>query len=564
MQRLPGGKRVPPSAIQFIANNGRARMTQMHPNLVGAPSMQAAFDQAYDATFEPALGEPAERGAGRTPGLTVDHGHTDSLRRISTDRFIHLRPFGHHALHQRKVAAPHRTLGQLVGQPCHRGFAFRHHHQAARVLVQAMNDARTRQCGLGPEAVKKSVQQRARPIPGSRMHHQTSPLVDNQQIPIFMDHLELDRLGGKCRVGLERLGLHQQGFDTDQSVPPAEHALIPADRAQFDPALQSRARELRQALREETVKPLACGARRRQFEQVCARFRRARLRRGCRRSEHTARRVCLGYNALMIRHLLQSARLLGLCVMLTVAGCGTLDQPDETVGWPPDRLYSEASRELERRSWGEAIKLLEKLESRYPFGRWAEQAQLQIAYAHYRNNERVLAIAALDRFMKLHPNHAAFDYALYMKGVVNFNEQEGLFAALGGQDLAERDLQGARDAFDAFRTLTTRFPNSKYAADAEARMVYLIDAMAAGELAVARYYFRRGAYVAAANRAQNIIRQFPTARPTEQALIMLADSYDKLGMPDLRDDTRRVLLNTFPKAATSAAPVQGSRWQFWR
>jgi outer membrane protein assembly factor BamD len=266
----------------------------------------------------------------------------------------------------------------------------------------------------------------------------------------------------------------------------------------------------------------------------------------------------------MIRHLLQTARLLGLCVMLTVAGCGTLDQPDETVGWPPDRLYSEASRELERRSWGEAIKLLEKLEARYPFGRWAEQAQLQIAYAHYRNNERVLAIAALDRFMKLHPNHAAFDYALYMKGVVNFNEQEGLFAALGGQDLAERDLQAARDAFDAFRTLTTRFPNSTYAADAQARMVYLIDAMAAGELAVARYYFRRGAYVAAANRAQNIIRQFPTARPTEQALVMLADSYDKLGMPELRDDTRRVLQNTFPKAANSAAPAQKSFWQFWR
>jgi outer membrane protein assembly factor BamD len=268
----------------------------------------------------------------------------------------------------------------------------------------------------------------------------------------------------------------------------------------------------------------------------------------------------------MNRHLVGTLRLIAVWLTLVLAGCGTLQEVDETVGWPPDRLYSEASREIERRSWGPAIKLLEKLEARYPFGRWAEQAQLQIAYAHYRNNERVLAVAALDRFIKLHPNHPTLDYALYMKGVVNFNEQEGLFAALGKQDLAERDLQAARDAFDAFRVLINRFPQSKYVADAEARMAYLIDSMAAGELAVARYYFRRGAFVAAANRAQGVVRQFPTARSTEQALMMLADSYDKLGLPELRDDTRRVLEKSFPNSAraSAAAPETGRWWQFWR
>ena len=151
-----------------------------------------------------------------------------------------------------------------------------------------------------------------------------------------------------------------------------------------------------------------------------------------------------------------------------------------------------------------------------------------------------------------------------MKGVVNFNEQEGLFAALGRQDLAERDLTAARDAFDSFRTLINRFPQSQYAADAQERMVYLVDAMASGELSVARYYFRRGAYVAAANRAQAIVRQFPSARSTEQALIMLADAYDKLGMPDLRDDTRRVLQKTFPQTASSAPAEPASWWRFWR
>ncbi len=250
---------------------------------------------------------------------------------------------------------------------------------------------------------------------------------------------------------------------------------------------------------------------------------------------------------------------------LTVSGCGTLDQADETVGWPPDKLYSEARKEIEGRNWTNAIKLLEKLESRYPFGRWAEQAQLQIAYSHYRNNERVLGVAALDRFLKLHPNHPALDYAFYLKGVINFNEQEGLFAALGGQDLSERDLQAARDSFDAFRILVTRFPDSRYAADARDRMAYLIDAMAKGEIAVARYYFRRGAYVAAANRAQGVIRQFPDAQATGEALFILAESYDKLGMPELRDDTRRVREKNFPGATDpSAASADRPWWKIWR
>lgn len=256
---------------------------------------------------------------------------------------------------------------------------------------------------------------------------------------------------------------------------------------------------------------------------------------------------------------------LACLLALLLTACGTLDQPDETIGWSPDKLYSEAQKDMQSRNWAAAIKLLEKLESRYPFGRWAEQAQLQIAYSHYRNSERVLGIAALDRFLKLHPNHPALDYAYYMKGVINFNEQEGLFAALGGQDLAERDLQAARDAFDAFRTVVTRFPQSRYAEDSRDRMVYLVDAMAKGELAVARYYLRRGAYVAAANRAQGVIRQFPDAKSTGDALVILAESYDKLGFPDLRDDTRRVIDKNFPAVSPTQSEQPNRKWyQLWR
>lgn len=415
--------------------------------------------------------------------------------------------------------------------------------------------------------MEQAVQQGAVPVTRTGMHDQAGVFVDHKDRIVVMGKTELNRFRRKRSLGLQRLHLHQQRFDSGQTVPASQHTLVPTDRSKLNPALEPRAGILRQRPRQEPIEALAMRPRGRQLVGAHGHIRGRQDLSGliclsC--SGHGRQRACVGYNAWMNRHILNAVRLLGVWLMLSLSGCGTFDQPDETVGWPPDKLYSEARKDLDRRSWPEAIKLLEKLESRYPFGRWAEQAQLQIAYAHYRNNERVLAIAALDRFIKLHPSHPALDYALYMKGVVNFNEQEGLFAALGRQDLAERDLTAARDAFDSFRALINRFPQSQYAADAQQRMVYLVDAMASGELSVARYYFRRGAYVAAANRAQAIVRQFPSARSTEQALIMLADAYDKLGMPDLRDDTRRVLQKTFPQAASSTPAEPASRWRFWR
>ena len=214
-----------------------------------------------------------------------------------------------------------------------------------------------------------------------------------------------------------------------------------------------------------------------------------------------------------------------------------------------------------------AVKLLEKLESRYPFGRWAQQAQIEIAWAHYKDGERELALSAIDRFLRLHPEHEALDYALYLKGLVNFNEQQGLMSWLGNQDLAERDLQAAREAFDTFKLLVTRFPESKYAADAHARMAYLVESMARGELRIARYYFMRGAYVAAANRAQDVVRKYEQTPAIEEALAILAHSYDKLGMTELRDDTLRVLERNFPGSRSMAAVLaveQRRWWQLWR
>lgn len=198
---------------------------------------------------------------------------------------------------------------------------------------------------------------------------------------------------------------------------------------------------------------------------------------------------------------------------LLLGGCGLLpEQIDETAGWNAQKLYSEAKTSMTEGAYDRAIQMFEKLEARYPYGRFAQQAQIEVAYAYYKQGEQALALAAADRFIKLHPNHPAVDYAYYLKGLVNFNEDLGLIAYLNTQDQTERDPKAAREAFDTFKELTTRFPKSKYTPDAIARMNYLVNALASLEVHVARYYFKRGAYIAAANRAQIALETYQIGR----------------------------------------------------
>lgn len=259
--------------------------------------------------------------------------------------------------------------------------------------------------------------------------------------------------------------------------------------------------------------------------------------------------------------------LAALAIAATLAACGGKDAADNTLGWSPEKLYAEGKDEMRSGRYDAAIKLFEKLESRYPFGRWAQQAQIETAYAHYKQSERVQALAATDRFLKLYPNHPALDYVYYLRGLINFNEQRGWLMQLGGQDLAERDLDAAREAFDAFREVVTRFPESKYAPDSEARMKYLVNSMASGEVQIARYYYLRNAYIAAVNRAQNVIRKYPQAPATEEALYLMMMSYEKLGLQDLRSDTERVFKKNFPDSALPKTGIGHSDrrwWQVWR
>jgi len=255
---------------------------------------------------------------------------------------------------------------------------------------------------------------------------------------------------------------------------------------------------------------------------------------------------------------------------LLLSGCGWLQslqggETDETAGWSAQRLYSEAKGAMNEGSWATAVKYFEKLEARYPFGRFAQQAQLEIAYAYYRDNEPASAVAACDRFIKLHPNHPNVDYAYYLKGVVNFYEDQNVLTQFAAQDPTERDPQSARESFAAFKELVTRYPDSKYSPDALARMKYLVNALAWHEVHVAQWYMKRGAYVAAANRASYAVKTYPEAPATEDALALMVRAYGNMGLDDLRDDTLRVLKTNFPNSPWLKGDVVRSDpwWRLW-
>ncbi len=248
------------------------------------------------------------------------------------------------------------------------------------------------------------------------------------------------------------------------------------------------------------------------------------------------------------------------------AGCGLLPEvKDETVGWSANKLYAEAKEALNGGSYDKAVKYFEKLESRYPYGRYAQQAQIEIAYAYWKGQEPVSAIAACDRFIKLYPNHDHLDYVYYLKGLITFNEDLGLLGTVSRQDMTERDPKGARESFEAFKELVTRFPDSKYTPDAILRMKYLVNALATLEVHVARYYMRRGAYLAAANRAQYAVKNYAQAPATEEALFIMVKAYDQLGMNELRDDAERVMRKNYPNSEFYVRGLERKEpwWKLW-
>ncbi len=259
-----------------------------------------------------------------------------------------------------------------------------------------------------------------------------------------------------------------------------------------------------------------------------------------------------------------SALYLGLAFL--IVGCASNSESDKTLGWSANRIYQEARDEAAAGNNDKAAELYEKLEGRAAGTPLAQQAMLDAAHLRYKTREPAYANAIIERFMRTYPTSPAMDYALYLKGLVNFNDESGFFGFLNAQDLSERDQKAAKDAFETFRELVTRFPESKYAPDARLRMAYIVNSLARYEVVVARYYLKRGAYLAAVARAQQALKDYPESPALEEALAVLVESYDAMGLTNLRDDNRRVLQTNFPQSRYLKEGIQDevkSWWKLW-
>ena len=236
-----------------------------------------------------------------------------------------------------------------------------------------------------------------------------------------------------------------------------------------------------------------------------------------------------------------------LLLALLVAGCAGNDELDDlSADSGEQQMYENAQRYLRSRNYDLAVRSLQLLESRYPFGKYAEQAQLELIYAHYGAYEHEAAVEAADRFIRLHPQHPSVDYAYYMKGLSAYSAKSDIFARFLPTDESSRDMKHAREAFAEFAQLVARYPASPYAADAKARMVHLRNLLARHEILVANYYFRRGAYLAATNRGRYVVENFQRTPAVADGLAVMAQGYILLGMNDLAEDAIDVLKLNYP------------------
>ncbi|HEX7385744.1 MAG TPA: outer membrane protein assembly factor BamD [Castellaniella sp.] len=237
------------------------------------------------------------------------------------------------------------------------------------------------------------------------------------------------------------------------------------------------------------------------------------------------------------------------CLFVTlVAGCSLTNTADPTAGWTAQQLYTQAKSDMSGGSWTDARKNLQALEARYPFGVYAQQALIDEAYVDWKDDEPEQARSAIDRFMQQYPNHSGTDYMLYLKGMITFTPPSAILSNITRQDPSERDPKGLRESYEAFNELIKRYPDSRYTPDARKRAAWLVNTIAENEVHVAEYYYKRGAYVAAANRAQKVVTDFQGAPIVQKALYIMVISYNKLHLDKLRDDAKRVLDKNFPNS----------------
>ncbi len=544
-------------AVGLVAHQRETNVGHVHANLVGAAGFQ----------LHPHVGvrtEALEYAVVADRRLaTVGDCHALAHATVAADRGIDLAASGHYADHDALVDAADFTGLHLFDQLGLRLQGLGHHHQAGGVFVQAVNDTGARYVDDIWHVVQQRVEQRTAGMPGSRVHNQPGRLVDHHDVFIFVDDIQFDIFCDPLTLGL-LLGFQDKLRTTMDDVSRAHDCAIDRQAALFDPRSKPRTRILGEQLGGDLVEALTA-----QFGRyLCAKLNdlgharfggRTAFGFGCElvvkygffcpgvgRGAHHNRTAppktaaVKGTQAAMqVKHLLLIA-ILGL----TAACSSNKEVIDENLS--EAELYQQAQADLDNSSYTSAVNKLKALESRYPFGRYADQAQLELIYANYKNSEPEAAKSAAERFIRLHPQHPNVDYAYYLKGLTSFDQDRGLLARFLPLDMTKRDPGAARDSYNEFAQLTSRFPNSRYSPDAKQRMIYLRNLLASYEIHVADYYLSRQAYVAAANRGRYVVENFQETPSVGDGLAVMVESYQKMHLDELAATSLETLKLNYP------------------
>lgn len=272
------------------------------------------------------------------------------------------------------------------------------------------------------------------------------------------------------------------------------------------------------------------------------------------------------FTALLFKPLSRSVvALLLLVSLLAMAGCSTSggDDFDETANWPVERLFESGKSEMNVGAWQDAGTRFMAVEARFPFGPYAQQSLINLAYVQWKQNEPEMALATITRFQRQYPSHPGSDYMLFLRGLILFTPPSAALSFFTQQDPAERDPQALRESFESFNQLITRYPNSIYADDARARMNWLVNTMAENQLHTAAFYYEREAYVAAINRAQEVLTDYEGVPAAEEATYIIMMSYQKLNMPQLSKDFERVLLDNYPDTTLIEKGIDRNPYSVW-
>lgn len=553
--------RVPhPVSINRVPQERVIDVRHMHPDLVRPATLQLAADmtESAEATLEPVMGD------GGTP--VWHHRHFLALFRVAPNRFINAPTTGQLTHAHGLVLTPHAPFLKLLHQGGVGLQATSHDHDAAGVLVQPMHDARPRDPFQLRGMVEQRIDQRPGLMPCRGVDNQPRWLVHHDQVVIFMDDIEINGLRLPAHFRYWRgshfnLVIHQH--------PVAGPAFLPIHRqfARPHPPLDAGTGMFRHQLRNSLIQPLVAEFRRYAeacFNTLCAACHQMRRPALCwfrimiptvtmavkshpSQPQYTGNRMTRRvppHNAQGTRPHTGGGVVACVLTALLIAGCASTGEDEKL---PQEKYYEQARSSMNAGNFESAQNNLEALETYYPFGRYAEQAQLDLIYARYQNLDLQGARSAADRFLRLNPQSENADYALYMRGIASYYMDLGLAARYFPIEVDARDPGQQRQAFDDFSRLLNRYPESEYAADARQRMIAIRNRMAGKELAAAEYYIKREAYIAALNRARAVVENYSQTPAAEEALVIMAEMYARLGLDQERADTVRVLAQNFPQ-----------------